>query len=102
MTPEITTASCWVILVASCITAAVAVVGLVAESYHDTLAECVALCGVALAGFVVALQIRTFGYAQGSGLAFLAACVAAFALANFLKNLHTSQHHDSSRRYSRH
>lgn len=97
MTQEITTASCWVILVASSITAAVAVVGLVAESYHDTLAECFALCCVALAGFIVTLQINAYGYAQGSGLAFLAAAVAAFAVANFLKNFHRPRH-DSSRR----
>lgn len=102
MTPEIATASCWVILVASCITAVVAVIGLVADSYHDTFLECVALCCVALAGFVVAMQIRTFGYAQGSGLAFLAASVAVFAVANFFKNLHHVQRHDPRRSYPRH
>lgn len=76
---------CWVILLSAGLTAVVAVLGLVSDSYRETLLENMALCAVALAGAVVVLQIKTFGTAQGSGVAFLSAAVAAYAVAKLLK-----------------
>lgn len=76
---------CWVIMLSAAVTAVVAVLGLVADSYRETLLENVTLCLVALAGVVVVLQIKTFGTAQGSGFAFLSASVAAYAVAKLLK-----------------
>jgi len=70
---------CWLVLAASVITSASAVLGLVAERYTETLPENVALVLVALAGFVVALQIGTHGRAQMSGLTFMACAVALYA-----------------------
>jgi hypothetical protein len=86
MTIYVATAYCWVILAASIITAVAAIVALIAEDYKDTLPECIALSMVAIAGIIVTLQIYTFGFAMGSGFAFMAASVAAFALAQLLKN----------------
>lgn len=76
---------CWVILVSVLITVALSVVGLLANSYRETLLENMAMCCVAIAGVVVVLQIHTNGAAQGSGVAVYVAAVAGYALAKFLK-----------------
>lgn len=76
---------CWVILASAAVTAAVSVLGLVADSYRETLLENIALCFVALAAVIVVLQIHTHGAAQGSGFAFLSVAVAAYAVAKLLK-----------------
>lgn len=78
---EIATTSCWVILVSSLITSGLALTGLLSKSYHETLAENITLACVALAGVVVALQIYSFTMARVSGIAFLAASVAMYAMA---------------------
>lgn len=80
------TVYCWIILAASVITSAAAIVALIAEDYKDTLFECVALSMVAIAGIVVTLQIHTFGFAMGSGIAFMVASVALFSVAQLVKN----------------
>ena len=76
---------CWVILGSATVTAAVSVVGLVADSYRETLLENIALCTVVLASVVVVLQIHTHGAAQGSGFAFLSMAFAAYAVAKLIK-----------------
>lgn len=87
MIPTLASAYCWVILVSAAVTGAIAVLGLVAESYRETLIENAALCLVALASCIVVLQIHTHGVAQGSGFALLSASVALYALAKALKAL---------------
>jgi hypothetical protein len=76
---------CWVILASAAVTAAVSVVGLVADSYRETLLENITLCLVAMASVVVVLQIHTHGAAQGSGFAFLSLAVACYSVAKLLK-----------------
>ena len=70
---------CWLVMGASVVTSLSALLGLVAERYEESLHENLALVAVALAGFVVALQIWTKGFAQMSGMTFLACAVAAYA-----------------------
>lgn len=70
---------CWLVLAASVITSASALLGLVAERYEESLHENIALVAVALAGFIVALQIGVHGVAHMSGLTFMACSVALYA-----------------------
>ncbi len=70
---------CWLVLGASVITSASALLGLIADRYHESLHENIALVFVALAGFVVALQIWVHGYAHMSGLTFLSISTAIYA-----------------------
>lgn len=70
---------CWLVLFASIVIAASAVLGLVATRYEESLHENIALVSVALAGFVVALQIWAHGYAHMSGITFLVCSMAAYA-----------------------
>lgn len=70
---------CWLVLVASVITSASAVLGLIAERYEESMHENIALVSVALAGFIAALQIGVHGMAQMSGITFLACSVALYA-----------------------
>lgn len=76
---------CWLVLGASVITSLSAVLGLVAERYQESLHENIALVCVALAGFVVALQIGVHGFAQMSGITFLAVATAAYAVSRTWK-----------------
>ena len=87
MIPQLASTYCWVILVSAVVTAAVAVWGLVSSHYRETLLENVALCVVAVACAVVVLQIHDAGFAQRSGMAFLAAAVAFYALSKAAKAL---------------
>lgn len=76
---------CWLVLAASVVIMASAVLGLVAERYAETLPENIALVLVALAGFVVALQIGVRGMMQVRGIAFLLVAVAVYALVRAYK-----------------
>lgn len=99
MIPHLASAYCWVILISAVVTALVAVWGLVSPHYRDTLLENVALCVVVVACTVVVLQIHVTGSAQRSGMAFMAASFAFYALAKALKGLadhHDRQHHQPS------
>ena len=71
---------CWLVLVASVITSSSAILGLIAERYEETLSENIALVAVALAGFIVTLQIGTHGVAQMSGMTFMACSVSLYAV----------------------
>lgn len=70
---------CWLVLFASVVIAATAVLGLVADRYKESLHENIALVCVALAGLVVALQIGAHGYAHMSGVTFLIVSAAMYA-----------------------
>jgi hypothetical protein len=70
---------CWLVLASSVITSASAVLALVADRYQESLPENIALVSVALAGFIVTLQIFVTGYAQMSGFTFMASSVALYA-----------------------
>lgn len=76
---------CWLVLGASVITSLSALLGLVAERYEESLHENIALVCVALAGFVVALQIWVHGFAHMSGMAFMACSVALYAASRAYK-----------------
>lgn len=77
---------CWLILFASAVTSVAAVIGLVADRYHETLAENIGLTGVALSGFVVVAQISEHGYTHISGVTMQSISVAWYALALVLKH----------------
>jgi ABC-type glycerol-3-phosphate transport system permease component len=76
---------CWLVLFASSITAASAVLGLVAVRYEESLHENIALVCVALAGFLVTLQIWVHGIAQMTGITFLVCSMAGYALSRSWK-----------------
>lgn len=83
MPVEITNAYGWMILTSAVIVTALATYGLVSKTYHETFPENAALAAVGFSGAIVTLQIYATGYAQGSGIAWLATSVAAFAVARF-------------------
>ena len=70
---------CWLVLAASVVTSCAALLGLVADKYEESMHENIALASVALAGFVVAMQIGVHGFAHMSGLTFMAIAVSLYA-----------------------
>jgi hypothetical protein len=76
---------CWLVLAASVVIAASALLALIADRYQESLHENIALVAVALAGFIVALQIGVHGIAQMSGITFLAVAMAAYAVSRTWK-----------------
>jgi len=77
---------CWIIFGSSVVTAATAVLGLVARTYHETMLENIGMVMVALSGFVTALHILVHGFVQVSALAFQAFSVAFYSVALTLKS----------------
>ena len=76
---------CWLVLAASTVTSLSAVLALVADRYQESLHENIALVAVALAGFIVTLQIWVHGYAHMSGMTFMACSVALYAASRAFK-----------------
>jgi hypothetical protein len=76
---------CWIILVSSCITAGVAVAGILSPKFKDTLPQCITMAGIAFGGFMVTLQIYVHGIVQVSGIALLSSAMAAYALVTLIK-----------------
>lgn len=76
---------CWLVLAASVVIAASALLALIADRYEGSLHENIALCCVALAGFIAALQIGVHGMAQMSGITFLACSVALYSASRAYK-----------------
>lgn len=95
---EVAHTYCWVILFSSIVMAAASVVALVSDRYRETLPENIGLSMMALAGFVVTLQIGSNGYATGGALAFLALSAAVMALANIIKQWSTHDPEPCDRR----
>lgn len=82
---EVAHTYCWVILFSSITMTIASVVALAADGYRESLPENIGFSMMALAGFVVTLQIGSNGYATGSALAFLSLSAAVLALANLAK-----------------
>ncbi len=76
---------CWLVLAASVVIASSALLALIADRYQESLHENIALVAVALAGFIVALQIGVHGIAQMSGITFLAVSMAVYAVSRTWK-----------------
>lgn len=85
MIPVLSTAYGWVIVLAAVVTTVVSLLGLLANSYHETLLENTALCALLLAGAVVLLQVQAHGGVLGSGVALFMAAVALYSVAKFIK-----------------
>lgn len=80
---------CWIILVSSCITAVVAVAGILSPKFKDTLPQCITMAGIAFGGFMVTLQIYIHGIVQVTGIALLSSAMAAYALVTLIKYMRT-------------
>jgi hypothetical protein len=80
---------CWIILASSCITACVAVAGMLSPKFKDTLPQCITMAGIAFGGFMVTLQIYVHGMVQVSGIALLSTAMAAYSLVTLVKYART-------------
>lgn len=77
----------WTILITCLIITAASVVALVSKNYDDTLTECAGLAMVAMAGAILIMQVLTYGFALGSGVAFMCAAGAVMAVAQVIKRV---------------
>lgn len=91
MIGEATTLYALAIIASALTTSAVAVAGMVSPRYRETLLENVALCAVAVAGSVVAMQTHAYGGPLYSGIVFWGGSVGAYALAAALKQIFCSR-----------
>ena len=89
MMSDVVSMWCWIIFGSSIATASMAVAGLVAKLYQETLLENIGMVMIALSGFITALQILVHGFAQLSGLAFQAFSMAFYSTALTVKNWRT-------------
>lgn len=77
---------CWLILTASLLTSCAAIIGLIVDSYNETLPENIGLAMVALSGLIVAGQIGVHGFTHISGVSMQAVSVAFYSIAIVMKH----------------
>lgn len=82
MTPTVLT-----LLLSNVLISALAVLALVAESYKDTLLQCIGLVGIAFSSFVAALQIIGDGQCSASAVASLHVSIALFGASSLIKHM---------------